>query len=137
MALTDSVVPKLQKDGSNSYHWEAAFRLYAKSQGFRGLLDGTWEEPEIVKGEIELEPTIIGVAYPNEAALRAAQVSVCESNRVIEEQYAADRTAYHRWEAAVAALQLVILSTVPRDVYESVMNLSDVAEQFNAIVARY
>jgi hypothetical protein len=136
MALTDSVVPKLQKDGSNAYHWEAAFKLYAKAQGFRGLLDRTWEEPEVIKADTELEPTIIGDTYTPQQ-LEREQRRVREANKAVEKQYASDQQAHREYESAVAALQLLILSTVPKDIYETVANLTDVATQFETIVARY
>jgi hypothetical protein len=39
-------IPKLAKDGSNIFHWEQAFSLYAQSQNFLRLLTDSWEEPE-------------------------------------------------------------------------------------------
>ncbi|KAF2622345.1 hypothetical protein BU25DRAFT_467714, partial [Macroventuria anomochaeta] len=137
MSLSDSIVPKLRQDGTNHFHWERAFQLYAKSQGYSGLLNGTWEEPTVIKGLTQMEPSTINSVYTDEVQLRAAQISVREHNRLIKEQYSRDWAQYRRWQSACAALELVLLSTVPQPIYESVNDLTDVADQFNTIIARY
>ncbi|KAF1923747.1 uncharacterized protein M421DRAFT_74505, partial [Didymella exigua CBS 183.55] len=137
MALPDSVVPKLRLDGSNHFHWEKAYKLYAKSQGYHGLLDGTWEEPEVNKGDTLITPRTINTTYPDQASLLQAQEEVKEHNKAVEEQYVEEWKQRRRWEAASAALGLVLLSTVPQSLYESISDLPDIADQFNTIVGRF
>ena len=137
MSLPDSVVPKLRLDGSNHYHWEKAFQLYAKSQGYQRILNRTWDQPDVVKGDIQMTPTSFSSVYPDDASLHAAQLRVRDNNKAVEEQYALDWASHRRWEAATAALALVLLATVPQSLYESVSDLPDVADQFDTIVARF
>jgi hypothetical protein len=136
MSHPDSI-PKLAKDGSNIFHWEQAFSLYAQSQNFLRLLTDSWEEPEVVKGNIQLEPTTITAdGFKTGAELKAAQLAVREHNRLATEQYTEDLQSRTQWLAASGALKLVILNTLPHNMYLTVSRLT-VLEQFEAIKARY
>jgi hypothetical protein len=134
MSHPDSI-PKLAKDGSNIFHWEQAFSLYAQSQNFLRLLTDSWEEPEVVKGDIQREPTTITAdGFKTAAELKAAQLAVREHNRLVTEQYTEDLQSRTQWLAASGALKLV--NTIPHDTYLTVSRLT-VLEQFEAIKARY
>jgi hypothetical protein len=136
MSHPDSI-PKLAKDGSNIFHWEQAFNLYAQSQNFLQLLTDSWEEPEVVKGDIQLEPTTMTAdGFKTVAELKAAQLAVREHNRLVTEQYTEDLQSRTQWLAASGALKLVILNTIPHDKYLTVSHLT-LLEQFEAIKARY
>jgi hypothetical protein len=62
---------------------------------------------------------------------------VREANKAVEKQYASNQQAHRKYKSAVAALQLLILSTVPKDIYKTVANLTNIATQFKTIIAQY
>ncbi|KAF1939578.1 hypothetical protein EJ02DRAFT_352000 [Clathrospora elynae] len=87
MAIDSSVVPKLAKDGANSYQWETAFKLYAQAHGYDSILNGTWVRLLAMRGNLHNEPTTISIAFPDQTVLRAAQERVRKDNATIEAQY--------------------------------------------------
>jgi hypothetical protein len=138
MAVTDSsAVPQLSKDGSNLWRWENAFKLYAQANAYDQLLQGTWERPIVVVPDLLKEPTQYGTStIPDQATLNAAINRVRQDNSRTEREYTRNHQEYQRWQAAEAALKLAILNTVPKDLYEGIMEQS-VANQFTSVLSRF
>ncbi|KAF1937823.1 hypothetical protein EJ02DRAFT_329970, partial [Clathrospora elynae] len=103
-----SAVPQLSKDGSNLWRWENAFKLYAQANAFDQILRGIWE----------------------------SITRILQDNDQTEREYARNNKEYQQWQAAEAALKLAILNTVPKDLYEGIMELS-VADQFISVLSRF
>jgi hypothetical protein len=138
MAVTDSsAVPQLSKDGSNLWRWENALKLYAQANAYDQLLKGTWERPIVVVPDLLKEPTQYGTStIPDQATLNAAIQRVRQDNDHSKREYARDQQEHQRWQAAEAALKLAILNTVPKDLYEGIMEQS-VTDQFTSVLSRF
>jgi hypothetical protein len=138
MAVTDSsAVPQLSKDGSNLWRWENAFKLYAQANAYDQLLKGTWERPIVVVPDLQEEPTQYGTStIPDQATLTAVIHRIRQDNDHSERKYARDQQEHQRRQAAGAALKLAILNTVPKDLYEGIMEQS-VADQFTSVLSRF
>jgi hypothetical protein len=138
MAVTDSsAVPQLSKDGSNLWRWENAFKLYAQANAYDQLLKGTWECPIVVVPDLQKEPTQYGTStIPDQATLNAAISRIRQDNDRTEREYIRNNQEHQRWQAAEAALKLAILNTVPKDLYEGIMQLS-VADQYISVLSRF
>ncbi|EDU47286.1 predicted protein, partial [Pyrenophora tritici-repentis Pt-1C-BFP] len=109
-------IPKLQADGSNAYHWEAALKLYANIHSIGGLLDGSYVVPYPETPHYQTEPTTTSSAFNTPQLLLDAQQRVRAHNKEVTTQYDKD---------------------LPRSVWDNVMNLPTVRQKYEAITARY
>ncbi|KAI2484486.1 hypothetical protein Ptr902_03426 [Pyrenophora tritici-repentis] len=66
-------IPKLQADGSNAYHWEAALKLYANIHSIGGLLDGSYMVTYLETPHYQTEPTTTSSAFNTPQLLLNAQ----------------------------------------------------------------
>jgi hypothetical protein len=138
MAVTNSsAVPQLSKDGSNLWRWENALKLYAQANAYDQLLKGTWEHPKVVVPDLLKEPTQYGTStIPDQATVDAAINRVRQDNSQTERKYTRNHPEYQQWQAAEAALKLAILNTVPKDLYEDIMEQS-VANRFTSVLSQF
>ncbi|KAG9378218.1 hypothetical protein A1F94_011334 [Pyrenophora tritici-repentis] len=109
-------IPKLQADGSNAYHWEAALKLYANIHSIGGLLDGSYMVTYPETPHYQTEPTTTSSAFNTPQLLLDAQQRVRAHNKEVTTQYDKD---------------------LPRSVWDNVMNLPTVRQKYEAITARY
>jgi hypothetical protein len=101
------------------------------------VTSGSARYTEVVKGNIQLEPTATTVdGFKTAAELKAAQLVVREHNMLVTEQYTEDLQSRTQWLTASEALKLVILNTIPHKTFLTVSRLT-VLEQFEAIKVRY
>jgi hypothetical protein len=56
-----------------------------------------------------------------------------QDNYYSKREYARDKQEHQRWQAAEAALKLAILNTVPKDLYEGIIEQS-VTDQFTSVL---
>ncbi|KAG9384233.1 hypothetical protein A1F94_006144 [Pyrenophora tritici-repentis] len=130
-------IPKLQADGSNAYHWEAALKLYANIHSIGGLLDGSYVVPYPETPHYQTEPTTTSSAFNTPQLLLDAQQRVRAHNKEVTTQYDKDYELYRIYNSRESSLTLAILNTVPRSVWDNVMNLPTVKQKYEAITARY
>ncbi|KAI1567399.1 hypothetical protein PtrEW13061_011764, partial [Pyrenophora tritici-repentis] len=130
-------IPKLQADGSNAYHWEAALKLYANIHSIGGLLDGSYVVPYPETPHYQTEPTTTSSAFNTPQLLLDAQQRVRAHNKEVTTQYDKDCELYRIYNSRESSLTLAILNTVPRSVWDNVMNLPTVRQKYEAITARY
>jgi hypothetical protein len=74
--------------------------------------------------------------YSEPSALAAAKATVVTNNETDKKRYDGELAARQQWRRADAALKLCILNTVPREIYESVVDLTT-PQQLNAIAERF
>ncbi|KAG9387657.1 hypothetical protein A1F94_000549 [Pyrenophora tritici-repentis] len=130
-------IPKLQADGSNAYHWEAALKLYANIHSIGGLLDGSYMVTYPETPHYQTEPTTTSSAFNTPQLLLDAQQRVRAHNKEVTTQYDKDYELYRIYNSRESSLTLAILNTVPRSVWDNVMNLPTVRQKYEAITARY
>ncbi|KAA8627632.1 Retrovirus-related Pol polyprotein from transposon TNT 1-94 [Pyrenophora tritici-repentis] len=130
-------IPKLQADGSNAYHWEAALKLYANIHSIGGLLDGSYMVTYPETPHYQTEPTTTSSAFNTPQLLLDAQQRVRAHNKEVTTQYDKDCELYRIYNSRESSLTLAILNTVPRSVWDNVMNLPTVRQKYEAITARY
>ncbi|KAG9386986.1 Retrovirus Pol polyprotein from transposon TNT 1-94 [Pyrenophora tritici-repentis] len=130
-------IPKLQADGSNAYHWEAALKLYANIHSIGGLIDGSYVVPYPETPHYQTEPTTTSSAFNTPQLLLDAQQRVRAHNKEVTTQYDKDYELYRIYNSRESSLTLAILNTVPRSVWDNVMNLPTVKQKYEAITARY
>ncbi|KAI1522496.1 hypothetical protein PtrSN001A_011723, partial [Pyrenophora tritici-repentis] len=130
-------IPKLQADGSNAYHWEAALKLYANIHSIGGLIDGSYVVPYPETPHYQTEPTTTSSAFNTPQLLLDAQQRVRAHNKEVTTQYDKDYELYRIYNSRESSLTLAILNTVPRSVWDNVMNLPTVRQKYEAITARY
>ncbi|KAF2631437.1 hypothetical protein BU25DRAFT_454890 [Macroventuria anomochaeta] len=132
-----SAMPALDKRGTNLWRWEAAFKRFAQANACDDLLSGVLTEPIVVPLVYDDEPTTTGTsAIPDQATLRAVVAQVRADNSYRQGTYRRELAALNSWKQSNVALQLAILNTVPRDIYEGVRHLP-IDQQYKAIVARF
>jgi hypothetical protein len=91
----------------------------------------------IVIPDLQKEPTQFGTStIPDQATLNAVIIRVRQDNDRSERDYARDKQEHQQWQAAEAALKLAILNTVPKDLYEGIMEQS-VTKQFASVLSQF
>ncbi|KAI1521421.1 hypothetical protein PtrSN001A_012162, partial [Pyrenophora tritici-repentis] len=130
-------IPKLQADGSNAYHWEAALKRYANIHSIGGLLDGSYVVTYPETPQYQTEPTNTSSAFNTLELLLDAQQRVRAHNKEVSTQYDKDYELYRIYNSRESTLTLAILNTVPRSVWDNVMNVPTVRQKYEAITVRY
>jgi hypothetical protein len=119
---TKHSIPQLDKTGGNYWRWEQALKLYAQAHACDELLDGSLLEPQVTPHAPISSLTTAD--YLELLALAAAKATVVTNNETDKKRYDGELAARQQWRRADAALKLCILNTVPREIYESVVDLT-------------
>ncbi|KAF7573881.1 hypothetical protein PtrSN002B_012277 [Pyrenophora tritici-repentis] len=103
-------IPKLQADGSNAYHWEAALKLYANIHSIGGLLDGSYMVTYPETPHYQTEPTTTSSAFNTPQLLLDAQQRVRAHNKEVTTQYDKEYELYRIYNSRESSLTLAILN---------------------------
>jgi hypothetical protein len=140
-------VPKLDVTGSNFYQWNSSMKVYATIHDATKVLDGTKTIPELPSyiGLIpEPAPLDISVMDPTNTEHVDAltkRKDFDNSRRSINEniekaaEKQVERIKY--WKKLDGVLQMTLIQTLPRNVFEAVQGLGSASAMYAEIVRRY
>jgi hypothetical protein len=141
------VVPKLDASGSNFWKWDAAFKLYAQIHDAIDILTGVKTRPaypsyEGLIGEPKpLDVTTLDLTNATDRATMAARKAFDDNRQSVNDnvERAANRQleSIRYWGKLNAALKITFLTTILREVYKAVQNLTTASEQYEEIARRY
>jgi len=140
-------VPKLDVTGSNFYQWNSSMKVYATIHDATEVLEGTKTvpEPPSYAGLIP-EPSPLDISDIDPA--NAAHVDVLAKRRGFDDSRRSINTNIEKaaekqverikyWKKLDGVLQMTLIQTLPRNVFEAVQGLGSAAAMYAEIVRRY